>query len=157
MIPLSLFQEAAAEAAEAAAPAVQGHGASNRTLILGLMVALPVICTIMAVVGGFRLKAILERIKRINGRSELEVLRKEAKLQGTMAMLLKPFLGIANLLFVVDLFVLNGPVTDLVYSVVPSLVSIAVSLPFRKYESQIKDLPCATEDLRKEWLEIRQG
>src|SRR5438094_1883952 len=104
MIHLSLFQEAAAEAAEAAAPAVQAHGASNRTLILGLMVAHPVICTIMVVVGGFRLKAILERIKRINGRPELEVLRKEAKLQGTMAMLLKPLLGIANLLFVVDLF-----------------------------------------------------
>src|SRR5215467_4209450 len=92
------------EAAEQAAPVVQSQGHSNRTWILVLMVALPVVCMIMVVIGGLRLKAILGRIKKINGRSDLEVLRKESKLQGTMAALLKPMLGIANILFVVDLF-----------------------------------------------------
>lgn len=149
---LTLLQEAASEL-----PAAEPHGLTKRAILLGIMVALPVAGILMVLVGGFRLRSILQRIKRISGRSELEVLRKEARIQGTMASLLKPMLGTANLLFLFDLFILGGPITDLVYSVVPSLISIAVSLPLRKYEQKIKELPCASEEIRQEWLKIQQG
>lgn len=150
-----LVQEAAAEA-EAAIPAVHS-GTSSRTVVLALMVILPALCSGMVIFGGLRLKGILKRIPKITGKTHLDTLRAESKLHGTMGLLIKVLLGIANALFVVDLFFLDGPLSDLLYSVVPSLVSIAIALPFRKIEQQVQELPCATEDLRKEWFEIRQG
>lgn len=56
----------------------------------------------------------------------------------------------------VDLFFLDGPITDLFWSISPSIFSILVSLPFRKLEQQVQELPCATEELRQEWVAIRQ-
>jgi hypothetical protein len=144
------------EAAEQEGPAAAGGGISSRTFVLALMVLLPAVSTLMVVVGGLRLKALLKRIPKISSKAHLEALRSEHRLHSTMALLIRAFLGIANVLFFVDLFILDGPITDILYSIVPSLVSIGVSLPFRGAEQQANELPCATEELRKEWVEIRQ-
>jgi len=133
------------------------EGGSARTGVLALMVILPAIGTILVLVGGLRLQALLKRIPRIASRKDLDAYRAEHTLHGTLAALIKVLLGIANALFFLDLFVLGGPITDLFYSVVPSLVNIAVSLPFRAVEAKANELPCATEELRKEWLEIRMA
>jgi hypothetical protein len=93
---------------------------------------------------------------RIANRSHLEAYRDEHKLHGMLGVLIKVLLAVANVLFVVDLFVLGGPVTDLFYSVLPSLVNIAISLPFRGVEQEVNEIPCATEELRQEWLAILQ-
>ena len=55
-----------------------------------------------------------------------------------------------------DLFILDGPITDLFYSIVPSLVSIGVALPFRSVEERVNRLECANTDLWREWVAIRQ-
>jgi hypothetical protein len=89
-------------------------------------------------------------------KAHLDTLRTEHKLHSAMALLIRVFLGIANVLFFVDLFILGGPITDILYSIVPSLVSIGVSLPFRAVEQRVNELPYATDDLRKEWIAIRQ-
>jgi hypothetical protein len=137
-------------------PTAQAGGLSSRAFVLGLMVALPAICTILVVIGGLRLRGILKKIKVIQGPRELDILRRESAIQGAMARLVKPMLGIANLLFVVDLFLLDGPLSDLIYSIGPSLVCIAVSLPFRRFETQVNELGCANPELERQWLEIRQ-
>ena len=153
---LGLVQEAAEDVEKAVAAAHSG-GMSARTAVIALMILLPAVCSGMVIFGGLRLKGLLKRIPKITGKAHLDTLRKESHLHGTLALLIKAFLGIANALFVIDLFVLDGPISDLLYSIVPSLVSIAISLPFRKIEQQIQDLPCATEELREEWVKIRQG
>lgn len=140
-----------------AEPAQAAGGMSARTFVLALMVILPTLSTLIVVFGGLRLRSLLKRIPKIANRAHLDAYRSEHKLHSTLAVLIKAFLGIANVLFLVDLFVLGGPILDILYSVVPSLVSIAVSLPFRAVEAQVNDLPCATEELRKEWLDIKQG
>jgi hypothetical protein len=71
--------------------------------------------------------------------------------------LVKALLGIANALFFVDLFVLDGPLSDLFYSITPSIVCILVSLPFRAVEARANDLDCGSEELRKEWAAARLG
>lgn len=151
----SLLQEAAEEI-EKAAPMAHSGGMTARHAVLALMILLPAICSGMVIFGGLRLKGLLKRIPKITSKAHLETLRKESHLHGTMALLIRAFLGVANGLFVVDLFVLDGPISDLLYSIIPSLVSIAISLPFRKIEQEIQDLPCATEELREEWVKIRQ-
>ncbi|HLF93121.1 MAG TPA: hypothetical protein VJB14_06655 [Planctomycetota bacterium] len=150
-----LLQEAAVEI-EKAAPMARSGGMTARHAVLALMILLPAICSGMVIFGGLRLKSLLKRIPKITSKAHLETLRKESHLHGTMALLIRALLGVANGLFVIDLFVLGGPITDLFYSIIPSLVSIAISLPFRKIEQQIQDLPCATEELREEWVKIRQ-
>jgi hypothetical protein len=149
MLGSILQEEAVSEGASGGMPA--------RTVVLALMVLLPAICSLLVVFGGLRLKALLKRVPRIASRKDLEALRSEHRLHAILALLIKAFLGIANVLFLVDLFFLEGPVTDLFYSVIPSLVSIGVSLPFRAVEQQVNELPCANEDLRKEWVEILQS
>lgn len=131
-------------------------GLSARTVVLALMVILPSVCTVLVVFGGLRLKAILRRIPRISSRSDLEVLRSEHRLHSTLASLIKPLLGLGNILFLVDLLFLGGVLLDVLYSVLPSIASILISLPFRAVEQQANDLPCADEALRKEWVELRQ-
>lgn len=138
-------------------PAVHPQGISSRVIVLAIIVALPVVRMILVVVGGLRLKAMLTRVKKINGKNDLEILRKESKVQGTMAATMKPMAAVGTILFLVDLFVLGGPITDLAYAVIPALLSIGVALIFRKYEQQVKDLPCASEELRQEWVEIMRG
>ena len=129
----------------------------NRVILLSLMVLLPLVATLIVVVGGLRLKGLLARIPRISTRAQLDDLRKEAVLHRTLGGVIKPLLGIANALFIVDLFVFDGPLSDILYSIVPSIVSILVSLPFQALEAQANALPCDNEELKKEWLEIRQG
>lgn len=148
--------ETLARLLQEAAPSVPSGGAPARTVVLALMVLLPAICSGMVIFGGLRLKGLLKQIPKITGKVHLETLRKESHLHGTMALLIKAFLGIANGLFVIDLFVLDGPISDILYSIIPSLVSIAIAIPFRKVEQEIQDLPCATEELRVEWVKIRQ-
>jgi len=155
-ILMRLVQEAA-EDGVMAVPAAHSGGMSARTAVIALMILLPVVCSGMVIFGGLRLKGLLRRIPKITGKAHLDMLRKESHLHGTLALLIRAFLGIANALFVIDLFVLDGPISDLLYSIVPSLISIAISLPFRKIERRIQDLPCATEELREEWVIIRQG
>jgi hypothetical protein len=157
MTPLSLFQLLVQDTGAPEEPVVHPSGISARVIILSIMVALPVVRIIMVLVGGMRLKSMLGRVKKINGKNDLEILRKESKVQGTMALAMKPMMGITPLLFVVDLFFLHGPVTDLAYAVIPSLISIAVALPMRKFEQQVRNLPCASEDLRQEWVQIMRG
>lgn len=149
---LTLLQEADEFVRDAASSS--GGGSSNRTLVIALMILLPMISTGIVVFGGLRLKGMLKRMPKIANRSHLEAYQAEHKLHSMLAVLIKALLGIANVLFVIDLFVLDGPITDIFYSVVPSLVSIAVSLPFRPIEQQVNEIPCATEELRKEWVEV---
>ncbi len=156
LVSLAWLVQEAAEEIEKATPMAPSEGTSARTAVLALMILLPAICSGMVIFGGLRLKGILKRIPKITGKAQLDTLRKESQLHGTMALLIKAFLGIANGLFVIDLFVLGGPISDLLYSIVPSIISIALSLPFRKIEQEIQDLPCATEELREEWVKIRQ-
>src|SRR6185436_7521845 len=105
----------------------------------------------MVVFGGLRLKGILKRIPKITGKAHLDTLRAEHRLHGTMALLIRVLLGISSVLFFIDLWILDGPITDLFYSIGPSLLSILISMPFRKIEAEINELPCATEELREEW------
>jgi hypothetical protein len=133
-----------------------GDGNSHRTLVLALMVLLPAVSTLLIVIGGLRLRSLLRRIPRITSRAHLETLGAEHRLHAILALLIRAFLGIANVLFFVDLFILGGPITDLFYSIVPSLVSIAVSLPFRGVEQRVNALECANQDLWREWVAIRQ-
>jgi len=156
ILSVAMLVQEAAEEIEKAVPMVPSGGTSARTAVLALMILLPAICSGMVIFGGLRLKGLLKRIPKITGKAHLETLRKESHLHGTMALLIKALLGVANGLFVIDLFVLDGPISDLLYSIVPSIVSIAISLPFRKIEQEIQDLPCATEELREEWVKIRQ-
>jgi hypothetical protein len=137
--------------------AAPSGGLSSRTVVLALMIILPAVSTLMVVFGGIRLMGIAKRIPKIVSKSQLETLRKEHKLHSMMALLIRAFLGIANVLFFIDLFFLGGPISDLLYSIIPSIISIAVSVPFRGVEQKVNDLECANEDLRKEWLEIKQG
>ena len=148
---LALLQEAESFARDV--DAASGGGGSRKAVIT-LMIALPLISTCIVVFGGLRLKALLKAMPKISSKSHLEAYKSEHKLHAMLAVLIKAFLGIANVLFVIDLFVLGGPITDLVYSIVPSLISIAVSLPFRSVEQQVNEIPCATDDLRKEWVEV---
>lgn len=143
-----IFQEAE--------PLQAAGGMPARTVVLALMVILPTIGTLVVLFGGLRLRALFKRIPRIQSRAHLDAYRSEHKLHSVLGALLKPLLGIANILFFVDLFLLGGPILDLLYSLVPSLVNIGVSLPFRALEQQVNDIPCATEELRKEWVEIKQ-
>lgn len=138
-------------------PPAHAGGSSARTVTIVLMVLLPAISTAMVIFGGLRLKGILKRIPKISSKSHLDTLRAEHKLHGTMALLIRVLLGISSVLFFIDLWILDGPLTDLFYSIGPSLLSILISMPFRKIEAEINELPCATEELREEWVAIRQG
>ena len=93
---------------------------------------------------------------RIASRKDLEVYAAEHKLHDLLGTLIKALLGVANALFIVDLFILDGPITDLFYSITPSIVCILVSLPFRAIDAKANDLECANDDLRKEWNALRQ-
>ncbi len=152
---LAWIQEAAEEVEEI--PVAAAGTDWNRVILLSLMVLLPLVATLIVVVVGFRLKALLARIPRISTRAHLDDLRKESALHSTLGGVIKPLLGIANALFVVDLFVFDGPLSDILYAIVPSIVSILVSLPFQALEAQAKALPCDNKDLEKEWLEIRSS
>lgn len=132
-------------------------GGSARTFVLAIMVAFPLITTGIVAWGGLRLKALLARVPRIASRKDLEIYVKEYKLHDMLGALVKALLGIANALFFVDLFVLDGPLSDLMYSITPSIFCILVSLPFRAIEARANDLECASEDLRKDWAAARLG
>ena len=148
---LLALQEEAEEVAEAvAAPAGPD---TNRIILLSLMILLPAVSTLIVVYGGLRLKALLRRIPRIASQAHLEAYRSEAALHRTLGAAIKPMLGIANALFLVDLLVFNGPISDVMYSIVPSIVCLLVSLPFRAVEAQAHALPCDNDDLRKAYLE----
>lgn len=134
---------------------VEGGGA--RTFVIALMVAFPLITTGIVAWGGLRLKALLARVPRIATRKDLEIYVQEYKLHDMLGTLVKALLGIANALFFIDLFVLDGPLSDLFYSITPSIVCILVSLPFKAVEARANDLECANEDLRKEWAAARLG
>lgn len=126
----------------------------SRSFVLTLMVALPLVAAGLVVWGGLRLKALLQRVPRIAKRADLELYQKEHRLHGTLAALNKAFMGIANVLFVVDLFILDGPLSDLLYAVVPCLVCLAVSLPFRAVDQRANELDCAP-DLEKDYLALK--
>ena len=150
MALLALWQEEAEEVVQAvAAPGPD----TNRILLLSLMILLPAVATIIVIYGGTRLKALLKRIPRINRPEDVDAYRTEAALHRSLGAAIKPLLGIANALFLVDLFVFDGPISDVLYSIVPSIVSLLVSLPFRAVEAQAMALPCASEDLRKSYLD----
>jgi hypothetical protein len=127
-----------------------------RDFVITLMIGLPVLTMGIVVWGGLRLKALLARVPRIASKKDLEVYAAEHKLHDMLAVLIKAFLGIANALFIVDLFILDGPITDLFYSITPSIVCILVSLPFRAIDQKANELECANDDLRKEWNALRQ-
>lgn len=133
------------------------EGSSSRTFVLALMVALPLLTSLIVAWGGLRLKGLLARVPRIGSPKDLDLYVKEWKLHDTLGVLVKAFLGIANALFFVDLFILDGPLSDLFYSIVPSLVCIGVSLPFRAIEARANDIECASDDLRKRWADARMG
>ena len=127
-----------------------------RDFVITLMIGLPLITMGIVVWGGLRLKALLARVPRIASKKDLEIYAAEHKLHDMLGTLIKALLGIANALFIVDLFILDGPITDLFYSIAPSLVCILVSLPFRAIDAKANDLECANDDLRKEWNALRQ-
>jgi len=129
----------------------------SRDVVITLMIALPVLTIGIVVWGGLRLKALLARVPRIASKKDLEIYAAEHKLHDMLGTLIKALLGVANALFVVDLFVLDGPISDLFYSITPSIVCILVSIPFRAIDQKANDLECATDDLRKEWNVVRQG
>ncbi|HEX7900121.1 MAG TPA: hypothetical protein VF950_20300 [Planctomycetota bacterium] len=128
-----------------------------RDAVIGLMVGLPLLTTGIVVWAGLRLKALLARIPRIATKKDLEIYAAEHKLHDMLGTLVKCLLGVANALFFVDLFVLEGPLSDLFYSITPSIVCILASLPIRAIDQKANDLECATDELRKEWNEVRQG
>ena len=127
-----------------------------REFVIALMVGLPLLTMGVVIWGGLRLKALLARVPRIASKKDLEVYAAEHKLHDMLGTLIKALLGIANALFVVDLFILDGPITDLFYSVTPSIACILVSIPFRAIDAKANDLECANDDLRKEWNTLRQ-
>lgn len=122
--------------------------------MLALMVAFPLVAAGITVFAGLRLKALLQRVPRIARRADLELYQKEHQLHGMLGTLNKALMGIANLLFVVDLFILDGPISDLLYAVVPCLVSLAVSLPFRAVDERANNLECADE-LQKDYFALK--
>ena len=126
-----------------------------RDVVLILMVALPLLTIGIVTWGGLRLKALLAKVPRIATRKDLELYVAEYKLHDMLGTLMKCLLGVANALFVVDLFLLDGPLSDILYSIVPSIVCILASLPFRPIEAKANDLECANDDLRKEWNAAR--
>lgn len=152
---IAWIQDAAEEVEQI--PVAAGGTDWNRVILLSLMVLLPLVSTLIVAVVGMRLKGLLARIPRITTRAQLDELRKESALHRTLGGVIKPLLGIANALFFVDLFVFDGPLSDILYSIVPSIVAILVSLPFQALEAQANALPCDNEELKKEWMEIRQG
>jgi hypothetical protein len=128
-----------------------------RDFVLTLMVGLPAVSIVVLVCGGLRLKGLLSRVPRIASKKDLDLYAAEHKLHDLLGTLIKGLLGVSNALFVLDLFVLDGPLSDLFYSVAPSIVCILVSLPFRAIEQKANDLECANDDLRKDWNALRQS
>jgi hypothetical protein len=128
-----------------------------REFVILLMVGLPAVSILVLVWGGLRLKALLARVPRIASKKDLDLYAAEHKLHDLLGTLIKGLLGVSNVLFVLDLFVLDGPLSDLFYSVAPSIVCILVSLPFRAIEQKANDLECANDDLRKDWNALRQS
>jgi hypothetical protein len=128
-----------------------------RDFVITLMIGMPLLTMGIVVWGGLRLKALLSRVPRIASKKDLEIYAAEHKLHDMLGTLIKALLGIANALFVVDLFILDGPITDLFYSVTPSIACILVSIPFRAIDAKANDLECANDDLRKEWNSLRQA
>ena len=116
-----------------------------RSFVLTLMAAFPLIAACAVLWGGLRLKSLLARVPRIATRGDLELYEKEHRLHGMLATLNKALMGISNVLFVIDLFILGGPMSDLFYAVVPCLVCLAVSLPFRAVDQRANELDCAPE------------
>ena len=127
----------------------------GRDVVIVLMVALPLLTIGIVTWGGLRLKALLARVPRIATRKDLELYVAEYKLHDMLGTLMKCLLGVANALFVVDLFILEGPLSDIFYSIIPSIACILISLPFRPIEAKANDLDCATDELRKEWNAAR--
>lgn len=126
---------------------------TTRIVLLSLMILLPLISAGIVVFAGLRLKALLARIPRIATPAHVDEYRQESALHNVLAGAVKPMLGIANALFVLDLFVFDGPMSDILYSILPSIACILLSLPFRAIEARAMALPCDNEDLRKAFLE----
>jgi hypothetical protein len=150
MALVTAWQEEAEEVVQAAAAPGPDM---NRIILLSLMILLPAVATLVVVYGGLRLKALLARIPRISTQAHLEAYRTEAALHRTLGAAIKPMLGIANALFLVDLLVFDGPISDVMYSIVPSIVCLLVSLPFRAVEARAHALPCDNDDLRRAYLD----
>lgn len=127
-----------------------------RDFVITLMVGLPLLTMCVVIWGGLRLKALLARVPRIASKKDLEIYGAEHKLHDMLGTLIKALLGVANALFIVDLFILDGPLSDMFYSMAPSILCILVSLPFRAIDQKANDLECANDDLRKEWNALRQ-
>ena len=129
----------------------------GRDVVIVLMVALPLLTAGIVTWGGLRLKALLANVPRIATRKDLDLYVAEYKLHDMLGTLMKCLLGVANALFIVDLFILEGPLSDILYSILPSIACILISLPFRPIEAKANDLDCATDDLRKAWNDARLG
>lgn len=109
------------EMSEQAPDSAPAGGISSRTFVLALMILLTAASLLMVVFAGLRLKGLLKRIPKVSSKSLLDTLLSEHKLHSTMAVLIRAFLRIANVLY------LRGPVyprrADLGHSLLPRSVA----------------------------------
>ncbi len=122
----------------------------NRQGLIVLMLLLPSVALVNSVVSAVRLKRLVGRIPRITGRLHMDAFKKEVKLQMYLAVVQWPLLSIPSALFFIDLWFLEGPLSDLVYAIGPSLVILVVARVLKRVEDAAMNIPAQGDQLEQE-------
>ena len=150
----SVLQEEAQDAAEALRESAFAVQSSDRTWVIALMLILPALGLINSLIAAARLKSFLNRVPKLATPAHLQALKQEVKVQMYLALAQFPLLGLPSVLFMVDLWVLGGPLFDIVYAIGPSIVIFVVSKLIRKVEIQVQEMPAATRELDEERIKV---
>lgn len=151
---LMRLQEEAEDVAEVVQESAFAVQSSDRTWVIALMLILPALGLINSLIAAGRLRSFLKRVPRLAVPAHLQALKKEVKVQMILALAQFPLLGLPSLLFMVDLWVLGGPLSDIVYAIGPSIVIFVVSKFIRKIEIQVQEMPAATRELDEERIKV---
>ena len=151
---LALIQEDPEEVVEAVQASAFAVQSSDRTWVIALMLILPALGLINSLIAAARLKSFLNRVPTLATPAHLQALKKEVKTQMILALAQFPLLGLPSLLFMIDLWVLDGPLSDIVYAIGPSIVIFVVSKFIRKVELQVQEMPAATRELDEERIKV---
>lgn len=150
----AMIQEGGEDVAEAVQEPAFAVQSSDRMWVIALMLILPALGLINSLIAAARLKSFLKRVPKLATAAHLQALKKEVKVQMILALAQFPLLGLPSLLFMVDLWVLGGPLFDIVYAIGPSIVIFVVSKFIRKIEVQVQEMPAATRELDEERIKV---
>lgn len=139
---------------EAAAGAAFAVESADRSWVVALMLILPAVGLINSLICAARLKSFLARVPELETPAHLQELKKEVKVQMYFALAQFPLLGLPSLLFMIDLWVLDGPLFDIVYAIGPSIVIFVVSKFIRKVELEVQEMPAATRELEEARIKV---